>query len=76
MTESIEKVEITGAGLTVSRLIWNRFQAPLRGTLGRIYDLNPGLAGMGTHIPVGTTVLLPVPDDADDQVIERVTLWD
>lgn len=75
MSESIEKIEVTGAGLTISRLIWNRFRAPSPETLGRIYDLNPGLAAAGTHIPIGTVVLLPVPDNSDDQIVEQITLW-
>ena len=75
MTDSIEKITITGAGLTVSRLIWNRFQVPSPETLGQLYDLNPGLAGSGTHIPIGTVVLMPIPDTSDDQVVERITLW-
>ena len=72
---TIERIEVTGAGLTVSRLIWNRFKAPSPETLGKIYDLNPGLADMGTHIPIGTTVLMPVPDSSDDTVVEHITLW-
>ena len=75
MTETIEKVEVNGAGLTVSRLIWNRFRAPSPETLGKIYDLNPGLAGKGTHIPVGTIVLIPVPDTSDDRIVDRSTFW-
>lgn len=75
MTTSIEKIRVTGAGLTLSRLIWNRFQAPAAGILGQVYDLNPGLAAKGTHIPIGTVVMVPIPDPIDDPVIERVTLW-
>lgn len=76
-TEIIEKIKVTGAGLTVSRLIWNRCQRPVEGMPGRIYDLNPGLAARGTHIPVGTTVLVPVPVEANSEpVVERVTLWE
>ena len=75
MTDRIERIEITGEGLTVSRLIWNRFQAVSDSTLGEIYDLNPGLAGSGTHIPIGTVVLVPIPDTSDDRVVEQITLW-
>lgn len=75
MSESIEKIEITGAGLTASRLIWNRFRTPSPETLSRVYDLNPGLAGHGTHIPVGTTVLMPIPDTSDERIVEQITLW-
>lgn len=75
MTDSIETIEITGAGLTVSRLIWNRFQKVSSELLGRIYDLNPGLADQGTHIEVGTIVLVPVPEASDDQIVQSVTLW-
>lgn len=75
MTETIEKIEVTGAGLTASRLIWNRFRAASPETLGRLYDLNPGLAGAGTYIPVGTIVLMPIPDTSDDRIVEQITLW-
>ena len=73
--ETIEKIKVTGAGLTLSRLIWNRFQAPAAQTLGKVYDLNPGLAAMGTHIPIGAVVMVPIPDPVDDPVLDRVTLW-
>jgi phage tail protein X len=75
MSESIEKIEVTGAGLTVARLIWNRFRAPMPDMLGQIYDHNPGLAEMGTHIPIGTIVTLPVPDQSDERIVEQITLW-
>lgn len=76
MTDSIEKIRVSGEGLTVSRLIWNRFQRPVPGLLGQIYDLNPGLALHGIEIPVGTTILIPVPDGAEVvEVVDRVTLW-
>lgn len=76
-TETIEKIKVTGAGLTVSRLIWNRFRRPMPGMLGRIYDMNPGLADLGTHLPVGTSVLVPVPSENESEtVVERVTLWE
>jgi phage tail protein X len=76
-SETIEKITISGAGLTVSRLIWNRFQHPGPGMLGRIYDLNPGLADFGTEIPIGTTVFVPVPVETNSEpVVEKVTLWE
>ena len=77
MSESIEKIRVTGAGLTVSRLIWNRFQRPVPGLLGRIYDLNPQLSRLGIELPIGTVVLVPVADDnSGEQVVDRVTLWE
>ena len=76
-TDSIEKVVITGAGLTISRLIWNRFQRPMPGLLGGIYDLNPGLADVGPDLPIGTVVMIPVPVQSDgEEVVEMITLWD
>ena len=76
-TDSIEKVVVTGAGLTTSRLIWNRFQRPMPGLLGGIYNLNPGLADAGTDLPIGTVVMIPVPVQSDgEEVVETVTLWD
>ena len=76
-TEIIEQITVTGAGLTLSRLIWNRFQAPTDGVLGRIYDLNPGISKIGTELPQGMTVLVPVPLEVNaEPVVKQVTLWD
>lgn len=77
MSEAIERIEVTGAGLTASRLIWNRFRANApESVLGRIYDLNPGLAELGTFIPIGTIVLVPVPEPDDGRIEKnQITLW-
>lgn len=77
MSSIIEKVTVTGAGLTLARLIWNRFHLPVDGLLGRIYDLNPGLSDLGIEIPIGTVILIPVDEDPSGTgVVEQVTLWD
>ena len=76
MTETVENITVTGEGLTVSRLIWNRFQRSNPDALARIYDLNPNLAALGTILPVGTIVKVPVSDRSDtEKIVESVTLW-
>lgn len=77
MSDSVEKVTVTGVGLTIARLIWNRFQSPVPGLLARVYDLNPGLSELGTEIPLGTVILVPVDEDPNGaDVVEQITLWD
>jgi phage tail protein X len=73
---SVERVTIIDEGVTIARLIWNRFQKPMPGLLGEVYAANPGIADTGPFLAVGSVVLLPVPEQREDErVIERVTLW-
>ena len=78
MTEYlIETVTVEGVGLTIPRLVWNRFGARGQGMVEKIYDLNPGISNQPTHLPVGLVVRIPVPSDSDltREATELVTLW-
>ena len=76
MIGSVERVTIIDEGVTIARLIWNRFQKPMPGLLGQVYEANPGIAATGPFLAVGSVVLLPIPQQREDErIIERVTLW-
>lgn len=73
---SVERITITDDGVTIARLIWNRFQKPMPGLLGEVYAANPKIGDGGPYLPVGAVVLMPIPEQREDErVIERVTLW-
>jgi phage tail protein X len=79
MTDIIERVTVEGDGLTVSLLVWRRFHRAMPGLVEQVYAMNPGLAAHGPTLPLGTSVLLPVPapDPAPDpaQVLAPIRLW-
>jgi len=74
---SMEKIKITGEGMTLSRLVWNRFHQPKPGLVERIMDVNPRIVDQGEYLPPGLEVIVPVEQTPDDeQVVETVSLWD
>lgn len=71
-----EEITISGEGVTLSLLVWRRFRDLRPGFAERVLDLNPGLAGLGIFIPVGTTVLFPVDPVGVQDDEDAVALWD
>jgi phage tail protein X len=59
-------------GDTVDLIAFNRFGA--HGMESTILEANPGLAASGPVLPVGTVVIIPVPEVKDRTVAPR--LWD
>ena len=74
--ETFETVTVEAEGLTLSRVLWQRFRRPAPGLDARVHDLNPHLPGLPVHLPVGTTLVLPVPVAAPAPVIEATSLYD
>lgn len=75
MTYRVEEITVEGEGLTLSRLIWNRFRAVSETTLAGIYDMNPEISEVGTFMPVGLVIRLPIYDKAESPEVKTVTLW-
>jgi phage tail protein X len=77
MTIPAERVTITQNGMTLSLAVWRRFRSPRPGLVQRILDTNPGLAGLGVILPVGTTFLMPVdPAETRPAPVALISLWD
>ncbi len=55
-------------------LICHRHLRQTQGVTEAVLSLNPGLAGMGPVIPMGTTVTLP--DVAEQPTTNTINLWD
>ena len=56
MTES---VTIRSEGITLDLLLWRRHGVRGRELLSAVFDANPGLAGKGAFLPLGTVISLP-----------------
>jgi phage tail protein X len=63
----------TEQGDTVDQICW-RYLAATQGTTEQVYELNPGLAEMGAHLPQGTRIILP--DAITPPETQTFNLWD
>ena len=75
MSEVIERVIVEGDGITVSLLVWRRFRRSMPGLLEQTLDRNPGLAGAGVELPIGTVLDIPVPTPREPQLLDPIRLW-
>ncbi len=55
----METVTVQRTRTTLDLLLWRRFGVAGMGMVERTMELNPGVAGLGAVLPVGTAVLLP-----------------
>lgn len=78
MTTLFETYVIESEGVTVSKLVWQRFRRPMPGLVDRIYATNRGLAETAVELPVGTRVVIPVDTPTPQSLRPRkvVSLWD
>lgn len=75
MTTLTKTVRVSTEGVTLSLMIWRQFRASMPGVLEQALTLNPGIASLGPYLPVGTVVVLPLPQ----KVVATkpvVRLWD
>lgn len=72
-----ERVEIVESeGLTLSVIVWRLFKRKPDGYVERVLAANPGLAGLGPYLPVGTRLVLPLDVEAAAKTRTVVRLWD
>jgi phage tail protein X len=77
MSQRAEIIIIRGDEITVERIVSRRFREYMPGYIERVFDVNPGLAAMGSFITPGTRVLLPTPNIEEVQgEIKVLKLWD
>lgn len=63
-------------GLTLANVIWRKYRRQPAGFIGKVLDLNPGLAA-NVEIPVGTVIKFPIEEIAKAEASRNVTrLWD
>ena len=49
--------------MTLDLLLWRRFKQEVPGLVEKVYEMNQGLAGKGPFLPVGTKVLVEIPEE-------------
>ncbi len=76
MTTKYERYTVQAEGLTLAKICWRRFRQPYPGIVERILDEQPGLAGLGVRIPVGTLISIPIENPRPQHTTSVVTLWD
>lgn len=78
MTVETETITVAGVGLTVDLIVWRRHRRRIPGLVEQVLDINPGLAALGEHLPIGTVVQLPVivPTPAAKPAETVIRLWD
>jgi phage tail protein X len=55
----METVTIRGEGISLDLLLWRRYGVRGQELVEEALDANPGLAGLGPVLPLGTVVRLP-----------------
>lgn len=75
MSSTIETYTVQTDGLTLSRIVWNRFRRPMPGLVERILDTTPSLAHAGAILPVGAVVQIPIDTPREQQEVAVISLW-
>jgi phage tail protein X len=60
MTSAVRDILVSSDGVSVDLVIWQTYRKPMPSLLEQTLDINPGLAGLGPILPVGTTFKLPI----------------
>lgn len=63
-------------GDTLDLICWRELGTTAGKVVEQAYELNVGLADVGTVLPEGTQVTLPDPPSAAAGTLETVNLWD
>ena len=73
---SVERVTVSGDGLSLDLILWRKYRRRMPGLLEMALDLNPGLAGKGPTLPIGTVIDIPIVDPDPARDLQVVQLWD
>lgn len=65
---------VTRTGDTVDYIAWKYYGTTAGNTTEKLLEANPGLAGQGTVLPDGITIVLPVIEQPTTR--RGVKLWD
>ena len=66
---------VTKQGDVLDALCWQHYGRS-EGVTELVLNANPGLADLGSEIPMGTVIELPDIPDSSNQAINPVRLWD
>lgn len=68
-------VQVVQDAMTLDLLVWRAFGRQDGSLVEQTLVLNPGLAALGTILPIGTTVILPEPQARQPIRRNSVRLW-
>lgn len=68
-------VQVAQEDMTLDLLVWRALGRQDDQLVEQTLTLNPGLAGLGPVLPIGTIVVLPEPPAARARLRETVKLW-
>ncbi len=73
-----EMLEVTAERTTLDLLLWRRFRREVPGLVEETLRRNPGLARLGSMLPVGLSVkvAIPNPEPKGRRAAPVVTLYD
>ena len=72
---SSERYVVGSEGMTLSRIVWNRYHGGVAGAVEQTLAANRHLAKLPPELPVGTVVDIPV-ISTDSASTTTVSLWD
>lgn len=68
-------VQVAQDGMTLDLLVWRAFGRQDQGLVEQTLALNPGIAAVGSILPIGTRVVLPPSQAAQTAKRNSVRLW-
>jgi phage tail protein X len=76
MTIATQEIVVTSEGVSVDLVVWQKYRRPMFSRVEQTLDRNPGLAGLGPILPVGTKFRLPlVRPPAAPRRADVIHLW-
>lgn len=72
----MERLTVRGEGLLLDLILWRRHGVRGRALVEQTLSLNPGLAGLGPLLPLGTEIILPDLPVQSEETIAVVSLFD
>lgn len=71
-----ETLIVQAEGVTLELLLWRYFRRATPGLVEQALDTNPGLPRLPVELPIGTRVVVVIPDAAVTPIENVVSLWD
>jgi phage tail protein X len=71
-----ESLQVRAEGVTLDLLLWRRFLRVIPGLVEQTLDINPTLARKGVVLPIGTRVVVQLPEPPEAKIANAVSLWD
>ncbi|HWW46532.1 MAG TPA: tail protein X [Xanthobacteraceae bacterium] len=71
-----ETLTVENDDVTLDLLLWRRYRHVPDGFVESVLSTNPGLADLGPVLPVGTVVVVELPQRPAHATASEISLWD